>query len=41
MKPEEALVLLDRVLQNIQGTRADHQKIQEALKVLQDATKGK
>ncbi len=41
MKPQEALKLIDQVLANVSGTRADHAKIQEAILVLQEAIKVK
>ena len=34
MTPQEALQLLDNVLAGVNGTRADHAKIQEAVNVL-------
>lgn len=37
MTPAEALNLLDRATATIAGTRADHQAIVEALKVLREA----
>lgn len=37
MSPNEALTLIDSVLQKIQGTRADHEKIQQAVQVLAQA----
>lgn len=41
MKPQEALQLLDQVVANVAGSRADHAKIQEAVKVLGEAIKEK
>jgi len=41
MKPEQALQLLDQVLANVNGTRADHVKLQEAILVLKEAIKKK
>ena len=35
--PEQALQLLDRVLQQVSGTRADHIAIQQALSTLAKA----
>lgn len=35
MTPEQALNLIDGVLANVSGTRADHVKLQEAISVLQ------
>lgn len=37
MKPEEAIQLLDHVIANVKGTRADHAKLQEAIDVLNKA----
>jgi hypothetical protein len=36
MTPQQALELLDRVLQNVNGTRRDHELIQQALNVLRE-----
>lgn len=41
MTPQEALKLIDHVLQNVSGTRADHQKIAEAISVLERAVERK
>ena len=41
MTPKEALELLDRVLANINGTRADHARIVEALQVISKALETK
>lgn len=41
MTTDEALQLIDQVLANFSGTRADHAKIQEAIKVLTASIKPK
>lgn len=37
MTPQQALQLIDNVLASVSGTRADHAKLQEAVKVLGEA----
>lgn len=37
MTPLQALQLVDQVLQNVSGTRNDHEKIKEAVRVLAEA----
>lgn len=39
MTPEQALALLDQITQSVQATRQVHVQIQEALRVLKEATK--
>lgn len=41
MKPEEALALVDNALSQINMSRADHIKAQEAIRVLSEAIKPK
>lgn len=40
MSPQEAIQLVDNVLANVNGTRADHVKIQMATSVLRDLVNG-
>lgn len=37
MTPHEALALIDSVLQQVRGTRADHDRLKEAIVVLSGA----
>jgi len=41
MTPEEALAMLDNVVAQVQMNRADHVRVQTALKVISEAIKPK